>query len=610
MDRPSLPAVDGVVRLLPEVVINQVAAGEVVERPAAVVKELVENAIDGGATRIDVDFRRAGKDFLSVRDNGVGMGREDVLLAVRRHATSKINAIADLQSIHSFGFRGEALPSIAAVSHLVLRSRRRQDPTGTEIVIEDGMERSVADRAMEPGTEVQVRHLFQSVPARRKFLCTDATEAGHILVTVRLFAIAFPAIQFLLRNGNHLSIATAAGDSLESRLAGLVDPQLFPLLCPISESDGMRQLEGYLLRPDGRVRTAEEMLFFVNRRPIVSKELREWVLEAHAPYFPGARSIPCFLFLKIPPDHVDVNVHPAKREVRFSHKKELRHFLIRSLEARLAALAHPLSLPGCCPNPSPPQPVPFFIQANPANLEHTTVANPPPIESIPCQLGENGSASVDAKMCPPTALVQQWPQFIRAVPIFSCGRGLLNWQFVGRWDGNWAIWGTETGLVFFDIRAAAMRVAYERLLYRETNPPRQRLLLPIALDLRRNGGEEMEKLLGELAAVGFTVLDDGTGRCQVAEIPLWLREHSAEAFLYDWLVLRRKQISQMRQDSFAQVAASHIASSHFYETAADLTALLRDLMACQVPTTAPDGAGIYFEFPRSEMLRRLARPDD
>ncbi|MDR2663985.1 MAG: DNA mismatch repair endonuclease MutL, partial [Puniceicoccales bacterium] len=188
MDRP--------IRRLPEILINRVAAGEVVERPAAVVKELVENAIDAGAGDIRVSFQRAGKDFISVDDDGSGMGREDVPLALERHATSKIATSEDLNGIRSFGFRGEALPSIASVARLVLRSRRRRDGLGTEIIVDDGVQISMREIVMSPGTAIRVEHLFQSVPARRKFLRTDQTEANRIIETMRSFALVFPEITF------------------------------------------------------------------------------------------------------------------------------------------------------------------------------------------------------------------------------------------------------------------------------------------------------------------------------------------------------------------------------------------------------------------------------
>ncbi|MDR3117413.1 MAG: DNA mismatch repair endonuclease MutL [Puniceicoccales bacterium] len=641
------------VQLLPEVVVNQVAAGEVVERPSAVVKELVENAIDGGATRIGVDFRRAGKDFISVRDDGVGMGREDALLAVQRHATSKIRAIGDLQSLHTFGFRGEALPSIAAVSHFVLRTRRSQDPVGTEIPIVDGVGRAVRECAMEPGTEVRVSHLFQSVPARRKFLRTDQTEASHIVNTMRLFAIAFPAVQFQLCHGGRMHLSLAAAATPEARLEDLLGRPLFSLLLPVAAESGGKKLFGHVLRPDRRAPPGEEMVFFVNRRPIGSRELRSWVLEAYGSHFPGARSLPCFLFLELPPDQVDVNVHPTKREVRFSRRGELRDFLLRSLADQLAKAVQPMRpaegfSPIPSPAPIPPStsdlpPIPVFSPLSPL-IPVSSPTSVPPAIPIPIQdqpgpapatagtdeewredpgAGRDGvggrgcfSEKFSQPACPrafdrfagSSALVR--PDAIpRTVPIFSSSRGLINWRFVGRLDGNCAIWATDTGVVFFDIRAAAMRVAYEKLLRDGDSPPRQRLLLPIRLDLRRQ--EEAGDRLRELAGAGFTLAASGEGDCyRVTEIPGWLPERSAEAFLYDWLVLRRKTAFQLRMEHFARTAASHIAASSSYETLADLTSLLRDLMSCRIPTTAPDGSGIYFELARSEMQRRWAPPEE
>lgn len=332
-----LPNMSDCIHLLPQDVINQVAAGEVIERPAAVLKELIENSLDADAKEISIQIRRAGKDFIQIRDDGSGMSRNDALSAVQSHTTSKILDINDLHSIRTFGFRGEALSSIASISRFQLRTRRQQDAVGTEILIDGGQWISAGDCAMMPGTEITVTQLFKNVPARRKFLKTDLTENNHLLKVGRLFVLDFPAVQFSIILDGREALKTSGNYSSETLIRQLWGDAFWQNLMPIDQKNEFCHLSGFVAHPGLQAMATPEMIFFVNRRAIDGGILRDWLLEVYREYWPEARAVSCFLFLDLPPSWVDINVHPTKREVRFSHRGELKSFLQNSLNATISS---------------------------------------------------------------------------------------------------------------------------------------------------------------------------------------------------------------------------------------------------------------------------------
>ena len=326
------------IRILPDRVANQIAAGEVVERPAAVVKELVENSLDAGATRIEVEFRHGGKSHIRVEDNGAGLAPDEALLALERHATSKIREAADLQAVRTFGFRGEALPSIASVSRFTLISRPADAAAGTEILVNGGKMAHQRACGCPAGTRIEVAHLFNAVPARRKFLKTDDTEAAHITRLVRLYAIAHPAVAFSLLEDGRLIFRSPACADLRERVAEIWGRRLAEELVEFPEAGdaahGLR-LSGLLGRPGLGRPTRDGLITLVNRRPVDSRTLSYALLEAYHTHVPKGRYPPAILFLEIDPAAVDVNVHPAKREVRFRDEGRVRQFVLGAILARL-----------------------------------------------------------------------------------------------------------------------------------------------------------------------------------------------------------------------------------------------------------------------------------
>jgi DNA mismatch repair protein MutL len=323
------------IRILPDRVANQIAAGEVIERPAAVVKELVENGLDAGATRIEVEFRAGGRTYIRVEDNGSGMDRDDALLALERHATSKIAEAADLDRLATFGFRGEALPSIASVSRFELQTRTAGDEAGTEIVVNGGKFVHVRDCGRPVGTRVVVSQLFNSVPARRKFLKSDATESAHIIHCVRLYALACPQAAFTLIEDGRVIFRSPECATTADRVAEIFGRQIAESLLAVELKEPGISLHGLVGRPGVGRATRHEMINFVNQRPVDSRTLSYALIESYHDSIPKGRYPLAFLFLDLDPAAIDVNVHPAKREVRFRNEAQVRALVIRAVLARL-----------------------------------------------------------------------------------------------------------------------------------------------------------------------------------------------------------------------------------------------------------------------------------
>jgi DNA mismatch repair protein MutL len=318
-------------------VANQIAAGEVIERPAAVVKELVENALDAGATRVEVEFRHGGRSLMRVEDNGCGMSRDDALLALERHATSKITEAADLDRLGTLGFRGEAVPSIASVSHFQLQTREPSADAGTEVLVNGGRLVHVRECGRPPGTCIEVAHLFNSVPARRKFLKSDSTEAAHIIHAVRLYALAYPRVAFTLVEDGRIIFRSPRCDTLAERVAGIFGRQTADGLIPVEAAENGMRLAGLIGGPGQGRSTRHEMLTFINHRPVDSRTLNYALIESLHESLPKGRYPVAFIFFEIDPAAVDVNVHPAKREVRFRSEPAVRGFVIRAILETLRA---------------------------------------------------------------------------------------------------------------------------------------------------------------------------------------------------------------------------------------------------------------------------------
>ncbi|HEY1107079.1 MAG TPA: DNA mismatch repair endonuclease MutL [Opitutaceae bacterium] len=613
------------VRILPDRVANQIAAGEVIERPAAVVKELVENALDAGATRIEVEFRHGGRSLMRIEDNGHGMSRDDALLALERHATSKITEAADLDQLASYGFRGEALPSIASVSKFQLQTREAGSDVGTEILINGGKFVHVRDCGRPVGTRMEVTHLFNSVPARRKFLKTDQTEAAHIVHCVRLYALACPRTAFTLIEDGRVVFRSPECSTLAERIQEIFGRQTAEALVPLEVAEPGLRLSGLIGRPGVGRSTRHEMIVFVNARPVDSRTLNYALIESYHESLPKGKYPLAFVFFECDPAAVDVNVHPAKREVRFRSEPQVRGFVIRAVLNRLRELgASSVPVVELPAEAQPQVPLPVTAKPDTGNRvpESVTVISRAPVVT---NLASTPPASVTSVSRPafsapavsgirmpvaPQKPVASAPAAI-SIPATPTAPA---WRFVGLAHGNYALFETSAGVVLLDRRAAHERVWFERLReqFAAGAVPSQRLLLPVPLELDSIASALLLDRLTFLNTHGFEIAEFGRNFFRVEAVPAWMEPADAEPFLRDLLGAFREgtipdRDTTLARDELARLAVAKAVRLPELVHEHEIRALMVQLFATRSPLTNPSGRPTYIELNHGELARRFQK---
>ncbi len=592
------------IHVLPDHVANQIAAGEVVERPVAVVKELIENSLDAGATRIQIEARRGGKSLIRVSDNGRGMTAAEAVLCLRRHATSKIETAEDLLRIASFGFRGEALPSIASVSDFTLRTRTAGSPAGVRIRVTGGELSEPVEEAHPPGTSVEVARLFNTVPARRKFLKTDQTEAAHIVQIARLFALAHPAVGFTLRldGKDHLSSPPCAG--LPERISEIWGKKMLTDTLPFERRSGPLFLYGRLGRPPLSRATRQDLVCVVNGRPVDSRTIQYGILEACTGFLPKGRYPVAFFFLEINPEAIDVNVHPTKREIRFRDEPQVRRVVVETVLDLLLDQAS-----SAAGSPAPDLPLP-------PNFEPVAPAAPPP-GSPP---GGNPAAgrpppvgSVD-----PVRLPEPAPTPAAARPDFPpdppAPADPVRWRWIGPLGPSTLLFRSPRGLVVFHPRAASERILYEQFLAETERGgiPTQTLLIPQTFEWDPVPAQCLEENREIFADHGFEVESFGKNFFRVSGVPAWFEPGQAETFLRDAVSLIREGVLRPRnagpfRERMAALAArtAHRRDRRLSEDEA--LRLVRRLLRTSVPHSCPAGKPTFLEFEDGDLEKRFGR---
>ena len=523
------------IRILSEELIDQIAAGEVIERPASVVKELVENSLDAGARRIEVDIERGGSALVRVRDDGSGLLAEELSLALQRHATSKITSLDDLQSVASLGFRGEALPSIASVSRLTLQSRPRAAEHGSEISAAGGVVRGPRPVAHAPGTTVEVRDLFFNVPARRKFVRSDATELGHIVRLVERLALSRPEVSFRLRHGERVLLQLPVEpDPREprARLASILGEEFLARAIRIEDQAGPLHVTGWTGLPTATRAQPDEQFWFVNGRHVRDRLLMSAVRLAYRDVLYHGRHPSYVLHLTIPPQLVDVNAHPAKLEVRFRESRQVHEFVFRSLERALADTrpgpeAHAaVSLPGALvgapvaaqlsrAHGSPAAPLQRTVWALAASLE--TPQREATDSSLPWPHELPSTATLLLPGEPAAAIHEAAASDERALG-----------TAIAQLHGIYILAQNREGLILVDMHAAHERVLYERFKAQllQGPVPSQLLLEPLVIELKPH---ELDALLEQRAhwdRAGFEIDALGPTRLALRRAPA--RLHTAD----------------------------------------------------------------------------------
>lgn len=585
------------IKALPEILINQIAAGEVVERPFSVVKELVENALDAGSRKIEIDLEEGGIRLIRVRDDGDGIAAEELPIAVQRHATSKIASMDDLEQVATLGFRGEALPSIASVSRFSIRSRTPAQVHGAHLAIEGGRHAPVVPEAHPVGSTIEVRDLFYNVPARRKFLKTERTELNHIEDWLGSLALAKPQVELRVRhNGKahrHFKVASSDDGGL-GRVAQVLGDSFAEQCLKVDEANAGLHLRGWVGLPTASRSSADQQYFFVNGRAIRDKTVAHAVKQAYADVLYHGRFPAFVLFLEIDPARVDVNVHPAKHEVRFRDGRAVHDFIFRSLHRLMAQTraGAVTELPAIATVPTSgywPQQSPMALPVQETRaLYQALYADPgqtPRLADAVLAMPEANNA-----LTPPLgfALAQLHGVFILAE--------------------------NEAGLVLVDMHAAHERITYEQLKAAQGDGGirSQALLVPVSVPLSESEASASETLSAALQELGFDVVRSGPQSVSVRAVPSLLADVDARQLFLD-VLSEFREFGQSRRLQEAQNALLSTMACHGSVRAnrrlslPEMNALLRDMEHTERSAQCNHGRPTWVQVSRFELDKLFLR---
>lgn len=580
---------DGHVRVLPLHVANKIAAGEVVERPASVVKELVENSIDAGAKSIRISIAQGGRKLVSVQDDGCGMTRDDAVLSLERQATSKIFDVDDIEKIDTLGFRGEAIPSIASVSRFSITTRRHDADEGTYLEVNAGTLAEVRAAGCPPGTIVEVRDLFCNVPARRKFLRTYATEEGHVKQIFTVHALAHPSIAFsLIVDGREL-YRLAAAENLTDRVRELFGDALVDSLAPIEYASKVK-VTGFIEKPNLFQPTRHEQYVFVNGRPATAPSVAYALREAY-PRRPGDVKPATILFIELPPTEVDVNVHPTKREVRFRDNSSVKSAIVAAIDGAFRVAPAPEPEPIQLPPAPSAAPTPTSIPKPISNSIPKPIPKPAP---IPVQQEIKIEVSTDGERLKP------WRYF----------------RYLAQSESGYILIETDSGIVTINPIAARERLAYEKLLapYRDATHPcnvSQTLLLPETVQLSPVDFARLAGAIEIVRAMGFQLEEFGTNIFKIDAVPQILGSLSPTDVLstiaHDLSEPGAKRGERWREELIAKSIARSFAGAPMKLTEESATKLVEELCLCRMPYVCPRGKPVMIFTSTRELNRKFDR---
>ena len=578
----------GKVAQLPPDLANQIAAGEVIERPASVVKELIENALDAGARRLTIHVELGGKKQVRVEDDGEGMEPGDARLAIERHATSKIRRADDLAAIRTLGFRGEALPSIASVSHFILRTRARGDASGTELRVNGGAVASVMEAGAAEGTTVEVNDLFYNLPARRKFLKSDGAESAQVSRIVTQLALAYPEAGFALTSGPRTLLRCPPAASLHDRLYQIYGER--DDLIEVAKSAGGLRVTGYIaaLAEQGPTRGAQHV--FINRRIVKDRTIAHAILDAYSVASIKERSPEVHLFLEMPPESVDVNVHPTKAEVRFRDQSLVHEVVRRALMDALGKTSTPQ-----------------------LQLRSETAFHDPVAAAIP---GILAGGVYPNRWLPQDPITEPSAEAIRlgADPTTTGVPGMRPMIPLGQFRDTFIVAIDDEGIAIIDQHVAHERVLFERVMERLTAGAleSQRLLVPMVLDLAPAAHETVVGRTAELARLGFEFEAFGGNAINVTAVPALLNAQESlkalQALADDLERLDRGADLQQALKRLAATTACHAAVKANYPLSYEkMIHILEELRATAYSSVCPHGRPVMLRLTRREIEKNFER---
>lgn len=588
------------VHVLDDNTINKIAAGEVVERPASVIKELVENAIDAKADRIEVEIMAGGTSFMRVSDNGIGMSREDAEKAILRHATSKIVQVDDLQAIATLGFRGEALPSIASVSRFNLQTRQAGAELGTEIKITGGKTTEIGVAGCNLGTTIRVEDLFFNTPARKKFLKTNNTESGRINEFIIKLAISHPEIAFKLINNNKSSLATPGRGDLKETLQSLYGASVGQSLLPLEFEDEDIKLWGFVSKPSAIRSSRSWQTFIVNGRIIASRAIAKAIDNAYHALIPKSGYPLIALNIEVPQHTIDVNVHPQKTEMKFED------------ESRIFKAVYKAVLDAVRPKGQVGQLGQLAAQADHVQ-QHVekglqelnfgqSVVNFPLREEKPAMTWQEGTIALaqDKSVKSVQSVVDEEEKLPTA--------GMIP---IGQVDDTYIIAQDGDSLYIVDQHAAHERVLFDRFSAQAEHIPSQQLLVHLILDFSTHESQIIEENLELLAGLGFGLEPSGPNQFRLMEVPADVPSSQAEEFIREVLAsmeeLHRPTAAELRQAVLATTACKAAIKAGFKLNYRQMEILLQELNDTAMPYTCPHGRPTIIKFSSDELAKMFKR---
>jgi DNA mismatch repair protein MutL len=613
------------IRVLPEILANKIAAGEIVERPASVVKELVENSIDAGCKAVHVQIMSGGKRLIVVQDDGEGMSQDDAILAFEHHATSKLKNDDDLNAIGTLGFRGEALPSIASVSRLTLKTRPTDSNTisGSEIEIQGGVMRSVKPVPWDKGTEITIRDLFYNIPARRKFLRSNDTELGHIARLVTHYALVHPEIRFTLESEGRILTDAIAVSNIKERIYQIFGDGFLDNMTELSGQNASVKVHGFTSRPHEQRTNPYSQFLYVNGRMIRDKVIMSAIRKAYRNCIPASAYPIVILFLELPLDQVDVNAHPAKTEIRFREQSVVHDLVLNAIAAALTKSAvipnynHFISAQPLSPVYTPPTPGQGGI-VQPANSEVFDFT-PPSASPNPFQRALN----YPFRDVPASAFPKREDHFgLRIAPEMLFGSpheatrpfqsGTV--RIIGQLQDSYIIACDSQGLLIIDQHVAHERVLYEKLAETmlDNVVETQGLLVPLSLELPPHQLALMDKVIPDLSRNGFQVEHFGGSSILVRTVPAIAGDSDCRQLLAEILEgleteERALDAARIRDKIAVSTACRAAIKVNMPLTFEKMQWLLDQLALTRIPTNCPHGRPIILRFSMYEIERNFGR---
>ena len=627
------------IQILNSEVSNRIAAGEVVDRPASVVKELVDNAIDAGATRITVRIEKFGTSLIEVADNGSGMSKSDALLCLEQHATSKIKSAEDLDGIATYGFRGEAIPSIASVSRFTIITRPHDQLEGTLVQVDAGQVRTVESTGCPPGTTMKIARLFFNVPARKKFLKSARTEEHHIQETFTQLAISRRDIHMELIIDGRSCYNAPPSEDLRFRLQPFFPRETLKNMLPINYTESGITISGLCARPGMARGNSREQRFFINQRPIVALELSRAVRNAYEGLLSKGQFAPCVLFLSLDPHRIDINVHPAKREVRFREA---------NLVAQITSHAVTLALKNLSGNKSQfiapeflnPESPPTTTPTQPVQPEHNDTNSPaPPTQlytpsqhenkpTLSLRLPQAASKNTTVKPSPkPQApdLINPQPEGINSAqkntppelstptPKQEISHGLDKLKFITSFKQQFILCEGDKGLVVISVKAARERLLFEQMLnnFRNSQNLIQPLLIPITLELPRSDSHIIESYHENINKLGFSIRHFGGDSWLIDAVPANFPQDDLHGIFRNILDTLHANPDSLKREIELNLAKniSRISSSNQSQRLDEDYAkqLISELDKTETPYACPTGRPVFLNISENELLKRFGR---